>query len=162
MAVHKSWTAPQRNQDRRVRAAPVANEKKDLLLAIARSCHARSWWATKWLTHNRRLVTAPRDSTLFSSTTSHAAQEANADRVNRSRREAEDIQEHAWVFFKPKMEHQAKLAPFGLGLFQVVRRRGNALDLKDEHGLERQANFSDVVMVRHPPPGCATMDPIKW
>ncbi len=90
-----------------------------------------------------------------------ATQEANAARVNRNRHEAEDIQEHSWVFLKPAMERQTKLANFGLGLFRVVSRRGNALDLQDEQGQKRQANISDVVLVRHPPQSCTVMDPYQ-
>jgi hypothetical protein len=90
-----------------------------------------------------------------------AVQEANAERLNRSRHDADEIQEHSWVYLKPRQERKAKLDGFGLGLFQVVRRAGNVLDLRNEQGGEQRANISDVVLVRRPPPGYTVMDPYQ-
>jgi hypothetical protein len=89
-----------------------------------------------------------------------AVQEASAARQNRSRHEAVDIQEGAWVFVKHRQERKAKLDAFGVGLYQVVNRRGNALDLRSQDGDERKANISDVTLIRNPPEGCV-MDPYQ-
>ncbi len=40
-----------------------------------------------------------------------------------------------------------------MGLFQVVRRDGNALDLRNPDSNERKANIADVVLVRNLPEG---------
>jgi hypothetical protein len=90
-----------------------------------------------------------------------AAQDKMAEAANVNRKHGNEIAVGSWVYLRPTLERQPKLATFGAGLFCVERRNGNYLELVDLEGAKRQASISDVVLIRQPPPGHVIMDPYQ-
>ena len=90
-----------------------------------------------------------------------AAQDRMTNAANVNRRQGNEIAVGSWVYLRPTLERQPKLATFGAGLFCVEKRQGNYLELVDLEGARRQANIADVVLIRQPPVGHAIMDPYQ-
>ena len=76
-----------------------------------------------------------------------ATQQAMADRANKNRRDAPEIQVGSTVYFKPREPYKAKLSSYGLGVFRVTERNDNSLKLVDAHNKERVANIRDLIAI---------------
>jgi hypothetical protein len=87
-----------------------------------------------------------------------AVQEDMATRANKSRREATEIVEGALVYLKPRMPYKPKLDTYGLGIYRVLRRKGNFVTLQDTDGTQREANIRDVILIQEVPHGVTELE----
>jgi transposase InsO family protein len=87
-----------------------------------------------------------------------AVQEEMTARANKSRREATEIVEGALVYLKPRMPYKPKLDTYGLGVYRVLRRKGNFVTLQDTDGTQREANIRDVVLIQEVPHGVTELE----
>ncbi len=87
-----------------------------------------------------------------------AVQEEMVARANKNRRSAFEIEEGTMVYFKPRQPYKAKLDSYGLGIYRVVRRKGNFVTLQDTDGGQREANIRDLVLIREANPGVTELE----
>jgi transposase InsO family protein len=87
-----------------------------------------------------------------------ATQAEMVARVNKNRRAANEIEEGALVYYKPRMPYKAKLSAYGLGIYRVLNRKGNFVKLVDTDSNTRDTNVRDLVLVKETDRGVTELE----